>query len=197
MPDADAQSVVGTVCVAPRARSANRRVYFLELQGDDDTRHHVLCKAAMLGGLLPDETTVHTMHHAHAPRLSRTTHVHARTTHAQHTHIMQCAMHRWRCIGTCGREIRWPSEWGGESCAPLPPDRNCGPIHAMEAAFLSIRCAGKEAHGPTLILHATHVNIASISVDMSITSQINTGASLLRTVHALRRRAASCSGAGT
>ena len=76
MPDADAQSVVGTVCVAPRARSANRRVYFLELQGDDDTRHHVLCKAAMLGGLLPDETTVHTMHHAHAPRTF---------THAPHT----------------------------------------------------------------------------------------------------------------
>lgn len=50
-PDADAQSVVGTVCVAPRARSANRRVYFLELQGDDDTRHHVLCKATMLGGV--------------------------------------------------------------------------------------------------------------------------------------------------
>ena len=85
MPDA----VVGTVCVAPRARSANRRVYFLELQGDDDTRHHVLCKATMLGGLLPDEATVHTVRHAHAPRLSRTTHVHARTRHAHHTHIMQ------------------------------------------------------------------------------------------------------------
>ena len=169
MPDADAQSVVGTVCVAPRARSANRRVYFLELQGDDDTRHHVLCKATMLGGLLPDEATVPFAMHTvcHAPRTTPITyHARPRThqTRAPHTYHAS-AMHRWRCTGTCGRETRWPSKWGGKSCAPLPPDRDCGPIHAMEAAFLSIRCAGKGAHGPILILHATHVNIASISVD--------------------------------
>ena len=166
MPDA---VVLGTVCVAPRARSANRRVYFLELQGDDDTRHHVLCKATMLGGLLPDEATVPFAMHTvcHAPRTTPITyHARPRThqTRAPHTYHAS-AMHRWRCTGTCGRETRWPSKWGGESCAPLPPDRDCGPIHAMEAAFLSIRCAGKGAHGPILILHATHVNIASISVD--------------------------------
>ena len=197
MPDA---VVLGTVCVAPRARSANRRVYFLELQGDDDTRHHVLCKATMLGGLLPDEATVPFAMHTvcHAPRTTPITyHARPRThqTRAPHTYHAS-AMHRWRCTGTCGRETRWPSKWAGESCAPLPPDRDCGPIHAMEAAFLSIRCAGKGAHGPILILHATHVNIASISVDMRICeSGINTGASLLRTVHAMRRRAASCPGA--
>ena len=177
MPDADAQSVVGTVCVAPRARSANRRVYFLELQGDDDTRHHVLCKATMLGGLLPDEATVPFAMHTvcHAPRTTPITyHARPRThqTRAPHTYHAS-AMHRWRCTGTCGRETRWPSKWGGESCAPLPPDRDCGPIHAMEAAFLSIRCAGKGAHGPTLILHATHASIASIGVDMSIASEVS------------------------
>jgi hypothetical protein len=108
--------VVGTVCVAPRARSANRRVFFLELQGDDETRHHVLCKAAKLGGLLSDEATVH---HAH-----RGDTYHARPcmhhTHAMHhTRAMHMrVMHRWRCTGTCGRETRWPSEWGGASCAP-------------------------------------------------------------------------------
>ena len=91
MPDA----VVGTVCVAPRARSANRRVYFLELQGDDDTRHHVLCKATMLGGLLPDEATVPFAMHTvcHAPRTS--THApDTRTTHTSCKCHAQVALHR-------------------------------------------------------------------------------------------------------
>ena len=115
----DAAEVVGTVCVAPRARSANRRVYFLELQGDDETRHHVLCKATKLGGLLPDETTVKHTHTTQAPRLCTRDIYHARPcTH--HTHAMHMReMRRWRCIGTCGRATCSLSAWGGVSCAPL------------------------------------------------------------------------------
>ena len=162
----DDAEVVGTVCVAPRARSANRRVYFLELQGDDETRHHVLCKATQLGGLLPDEITVHRMHHApcthHAPRLctrdtyqraTHTTHVHAHITHTCHAHAChayaQVALHRDLRQGDTlavrvGRR---------ELCAAPPEDRDCNPICAMEAALLSyqVRWQGRaraDSHPP-------------------------------------------------
>ena len=111
--------ITGTVCVAPRARSANRRVYFLELQGDDETRHHVLCKATKLGGLLPDETTVQHMHtpsRTTRPMHARATRVYARTMHVP---CICRVMHRWRCTGTCGKGTRWPFASGGVSCAPL------------------------------------------------------------------------------
>ena len=163
----DDAEVVGTVCVAPRARSANRRVYFLELQGDDETRHHVLCKATQLGGLLPDEITVHRMHH-HAPRTHHVPRTHAPHLCTRDTHHAQPCTHYTHVPCTCHachayaqvalhRNLRQGDTLavrvGRRELCAAPPDRDCNPTRAMEAALLSyqVRWQGRaraDSHPP-------------------------------------------------
>ena len=122
MPDPMDDVVVGTVCVAPRARSGNRYVYFLELQGPDaESRHHVLCKATQLGGLLPDDTTVvvqdHTTpvtctHHVSPMHVSRTGGTAQGPEAGRHAHGER---------GTA-RAVRWQA---GPWANPLPPRHPC------------------------------------------------------------------------